>query len=482
MLESIIKSEQAIRETLNDFNANNLLDSVDFAALHNLYNAMEPIKLAVERLSQEDATLGSADIILEFMFKKLLTINSEISKELHDNLKKRIDERLNKDVMNLLKSLKDPSVPPSKFTLTFAGRLASRLFGFNDGNDEDEFSQPDESDNINLSLKDELNLLLYKDQTSTTIGSDFKWLKSEFTLYKNTGQRTENLQKIYNALLSIKPTSTDVERVFSICTNFCTKIRSRLQQIISEESEKELADWVIEHAERGDPLLKTDVLQAATQFDMLQNNPPRFGKDGPSKKWFNNFMSRNPKITFRKPEPLGKAAAVVCEEDVDRFFYYFRNWLEKNDLLHLLNRPEAFMNLDETGFDLNAAPNKVLAKRGAKTVYTVHSAKVHDRITVTFCFNAAGETLRPQIIFKKNFSGLLQVAYASGQAGTDFLFCKSEDGWQTQSTFFEYVKKLEDQDLTNKNIERPVIIFVMVISLTSTMNSSNGAKRDKSLS
>ncbi|KAG5674360.1 hypothetical protein PVAND_004334 [Polypedilum vanderplanki] len=156
-------------------------------------------------------------------------------------------------------------------------------------------------------------------------------------------------------------------------------------------------------------------------------------------------MSRNPKITFRKPEPLGKAAAVVCEEDVDRFFYYFRNWLEKNDLLHLLNRPEAFMNLDETGFDLNAAPNKVLAKRGAKTVNTVHSAKV---------------------------------AYASGQAGTDFLFCKSEDGWTTQSTFFEYVKKL-DQDLTNKNRSDQLLFFVMVISLTSTMNSSNGAKRDK---
>ena len=71
-------------------------------------------------------------------------------------------------------------------------------------------------------------MLLSMDQTPTVIGVDFKWLKSEFTLYKNTGQRTENLQKLYNALLSIKPTSTDVERAFSICTNFCTKIRSRL--------------------------------------------------------------------------------------------------------------------------------------------------------------------------------------------------------------------------------------------------------------
>ena len=122
--------------------------------------------------------------------------------------------------MNLLKSLKDPS----KATLTFAGRLASRLFEFDDGDDTHGFTQ-EESENINLSLKYELNMLLSMDQTPTVIGVDFKWPKSEFTLYKNTGQRTENFQKLYNALLSIEPTSTDVERVFSISTNFCTKIR-----------------------------------------------------------------------------------------------------------------------------------------------------------------------------------------------------------------------------------------------------------------
>ena len=79
MLDSIIKSELAIRETLTEFNATYQLDSVDFDALNNLLCAMEPIKLAVERLSQDDATLVSADVILEFMFKKLSMINSEIS-------------------------------------------------------------------------------------------------------------------------------------------------------------------------------------------------------------------------------------------------------------------------------------------------------------------------------------------------------------------------------------------------------------------
>lgn len=60
---------------------------------------------------------------------------------------------------------------------------------------------------------------------------EFKVLKSEFVLYKNTNQRTSNLQKLYDALLTIKPTSTDVERVFSSATFYCTKIRSNLADV-----------------------------------------------------------------------------------------------------------------------------------------------------------------------------------------------------------------------------------------------------------
>lgn len=204
-----------------------MADSVNFIALQSLLNAMQPIKLAVERLSREDATLLSAEIILDFMFNKLSEIKSEVSDKLFENLKFRIEERMNMNVMSLLKSLKDPSVTPSKATLTFAGNLVSRLFGVNDENEVIQLPQiiPE---NVNLSLQDELNMLLQKEESTILIGSDFKWLKSESTLFKNTGQRTENLQKLYNAIQSIKPTSTDVERVFSVCTNFCTKIRSRL--------------------------------------------------------------------------------------------------------------------------------------------------------------------------------------------------------------------------------------------------------------
>lgn len=226
MLEPLVKTENAIRETLLEFNALNLIEAVDFSALKILLKATEPVKLAVENLGREDATLLSAEKILNFMFDKLENLNTDISKKLAENLKIRVNERMNEDVLQLLRSLKDPTITPSKTTLIFGANLASRLFDDsvvevqqNVNNDKTE----------NLSLQDELNILLQENDLSVPYGkSDFKSLKSEFIHFKNTGQRTEKLQNLYDAILTIKPTSIDVERVFSVCSSFCTKIRSRL--------------------------------------------------------------------------------------------------------------------------------------------------------------------------------------------------------------------------------------------------------------
>ena len=51
-----------------------------------------------------------------------------------DNLRVRVDERLNTDVMNLVQCLKSSTITPSRDTITLAGMLASRLFGVHDVN------------------------------------------------------------------------------------------------------------------------------------------------------------------------------------------------------------------------------------------------------------------------------------------------------------------------------------------------------------
>lgn len=53
-------------------------------------------------------------------------------------------------------------------------------------------------------------------------------IRKEFLLFEQTGKRSPNLESKYKALLSVKPTSTENERVFSISGNVVNKIRNRL--------------------------------------------------------------------------------------------------------------------------------------------------------------------------------------------------------------------------------------------------------------
>ena len=53
-------------------------------------------------------------------------------------------------------------------------------------------------------------------------------VKKEMSLFEATKKRPENLEKLYHALLTIKPTSVEPERAFSAMGLFVTRLRNRL--------------------------------------------------------------------------------------------------------------------------------------------------------------------------------------------------------------------------------------------------------------
>ena len=63
----------------------------------------------------------------------------------------------------------------------------------------------------------------------------FKSLRSEMLAYDSNGRRSTNLDNLYYALLSIKPTSVSSERAFSISGTFLTKRRARLKNSIIDD-------------------------------------------------------------------------------------------------------------------------------------------------------------------------------------------------------------------------------------------------------
>lgn len=189
-------------------------------------------------------------------------------------------------------------------------------------------------------------------------------------------------------------------------------IRAGPQPLLSLETERKLANWIIECAEMGDPKTKDEVLTASTELCKVENKPTK--NDLLSRGWLKGFLKRNPKVTFRTPQAVTRASASVSEDDIRRFFTHFYDWVKKENLLHCLTDPSRFINSDETGFDLNPSPRHVLAAKGSKNVYRVDAAKPKQRVSVMYTFGANGTSYTPQLIFRKSFSKISDVLRSLG--------------------------------------------------------------------
>lgn len=194
MLESVLETKKQIIDTCSELNVMELVDNLDFGEIKCINDAMMPIKLTVEALSREDATLITAEVAIQFMFSKLHDQNNEISRNLLENLKQRMNQRVNSDIMDLMKSLRNPNSSLKKTSISIAQSLLKRLFLV-----ETEATEPAAVQVIEgqseISLKDELEFAIQSAYTEPLEHDDFMLIKSEFTLFKNTGKRTTNLQR-----------------------------------------------------------------------------------------------------------------------------------------------------------------------------------------------------------------------------------------------------------------------------------------------
>jgi hypothetical protein len=186
--------------------------------------------------------------------------------------------------------------------------------------------------------------------------------------------------------------------------------------LLSIETEQLLVDWIVQCARMGDPRTKDQVIRAAAACAKAENGKDCKG-DVPSSHWMANFINRNPSVSFRTPSSLTRAAANVSQSDIINYINNVRDDLKtmlKENFDEVMNDPSAFGNTDETNFELNPVPSKVLANKGSRNVYRVETAKPKERVTATFTFLATGEVLTPQLIFKKSFSRTPEVSYACG--------------------------------------------------------------------
>lgn len=118
---------------------------------------------------------------------------------------------------------------------------------------------------------------------------------------------------------------------------------------------------------------------------------------------------------MRKPEGLSKGAAQVTAADIEEFISGIEKYLDERGLTEFVKcNPGNLVNIDETAFELNAKPDKVLTDKDIQHTYYRNAAGHHKKITATVTVGADGKMWTPQIIFNESFTKTTDVALAAG--------------------------------------------------------------------
>ena len=241
MIRRFLLLEKEVRHALLDISKPFDFSSGELKDLKDLADALEPLEVATNALSTRDATLVTAETVIEFTIETFEKLQSPIADDLKEAFIKRIDQRRDHKLAHLVNYLNHPGyVSKGKDVLGHritkvqiiqsATELIKRLFSI-DVNEEIAATGADDNDVGNRTLSEQLNLRIQAQNKEAPNNKEIRdsIVKQEIALYdKNPSKRPDNLEKLFNALMSIPPTSIESERNFSTTTYFATKIRSRL--------------------------------------------------------------------------------------------------------------------------------------------------------------------------------------------------------------------------------------------------------------
>ncbi|XP_063841155.1 uncharacterized protein LOC135089507 [Scylla paramamosain] len=235
MLERFLKVKNSVAKAMIDCNMEMNITNGELKVLNDLVTALQPVKLGAERMGCRGTTILSAEGVFSFMLKELNEQKSSFSMKLQNSLYSRINERRSAVLVGLMKYLhcgkaynsceeRLPLALPRKSAIVeSAKQLLGRLFQVSD-------EEATTSDNVETSvnqqssLTDRLQAAIDQIQTqSTKKRSECNYIGKEFSVFEATGDRTQNLEKLFQALNSVPPTSVESERAFSAAGLFITK-------------------------------------------------------------------------------------------------------------------------------------------------------------------------------------------------------------------------------------------------------------------
>lgn len=124
--------------------------------------------------------------------------------------------------------------------------------------------------------------------------------------------------------------------------------------------------------------------------------------------------------------------------------------------MDIFQNPSRVFNCDETAVFLHPKSRPVIAGRGQCHVFDASGKCNKENLTILITGNASGDIVPPMAVvsYKKIPSDI------AAAANPEWAIGRTPKGWMTCESFFEYIANIFKPYLENKNITKPVILFL----------------------
>ncbi|XP_068229518.1 tigger transposable element-derived protein 1-like [Palaemon carinicauda] len=233
--------------------------------------------------------------------------------------------------------------------------------------------------------------------------------------------------------------------------------------VLTDAEEEVLVAYIKGSIRRANPVTKKNIIDAVSTILRTEREegieratPPSF-TDKPKKKWWQLFRQRHPTVTYRTPETLTTSRKSISKQVILQWFADTQSFFVEEGMTEALHDPSRNFNIDESGFSLSPKQGRVLAIKGEKHVFEESSAQHKTNITVLANVCADGRIPPPMIIYpRKRISAHMGENFPEGY---DCCVGKSEKGYITIETLYEYLCNSFNDWLNDNNVQRPIIIW-----------------------
>lgn len=227
--------------------------------------------------------------------------------------------------------------------------------------------------------------------------------------------------------------------------------------VLAPQEEDRLVKWILSKAKLGFPMHPESVKDAVQNVLKEVPRPNKFLNNRPGTKWLKLFLLRHPEISKRNTEIISRGRAAVTEVAIRKWFAELQQYLQDENVMDVMNDPGRIFNADETGMRTCIKSGLVLGPaKNFKNFYEVAVGNEKESITVLCNYAANGIVAPPMIVFPyKRIPKELALSVPK-----EWAIGRSDSGWMTSATFYEYIANVFYPWLVEQKITFPVILFI----------------------